>query len=490
MHPAITLTTLLFMTLMVGMPLVGWLVSRQYKDRQTQLWYLAIALDSLQIPFVAAQAAYPGWLTLVMPSLFAALFFVAIYLLLLRECNPQQDFWKPLGLFGVAYAALASIVYYGAGRSPLAIYTFGNLSYLVLSMPIAYRALRLGRVARSSGMVLVGLGFLIGTTGFVVRAFWQIVLETSIPVFEFSAASNYLILSQAVNLILITFGYLGYVRDRIEAEKLALIEKSAESTVRQKVAEQHANELQQVIVERDQMVVANSRFLNLSAMAIFNSAIVHEISQPLQALDLSLDNLLAQDADAGGKMQSEIETIIGISHQASGIVNVLRQLMAQGNSRFNDQVDLVAALNNILPVVSGDARQRGIVLEHQIPQVSLIARCNKVLFQRLIINLVANAFDVFEDSKTPRPKLTIQVAQKIFQNHPAAVFIVTDNGPGMSPECLDTLFKPFNTQKPTGMGIGLSLADILLRKWGGRISAQNVIKGTGTQFEILLPLVD
>ena len=69
MHPAVSLTITLFMTLMIGMPLVGWLVSgRRSDDRGTRYWFLAIALDSLQLPLIAAKGAFPSWWTCAFPG--------------------------------------------------------------------------------------------------------------------------------------------------------------------------------------------------------------------------------------------------------------------------------------------------------------------------------------------------------------------------------------------------------------------------------------
>ena len=65
---------------------------------------------------------------------------------------------------------------------------------------------------------------------------------------------------------------------------------------------------------------------------------------------------------------------------------------------------------------------------------------------------------------------------------------ITDNGCGMSPEYLrNSLFKPFQTTKKKGLGIGLFQSKMIVEAHQGRIEVQSQ-PGKGTTFAILLPL--
>jgi signal transduction histidine kinase len=65
---------------------------------------------------------------------------------------------------------------------------------------------------------------------------------------------------------------------------------------------------------------------------------------------------------------------------------------------------------------------------------------------------------------------------------------VIDSGPGMEPDTLPRVFEPFYTTKPSGMGMGLSIARTIIDAHRGRIWAQNNTSG-GAAFRILLPVV-
>ena len=63
---------------------------------------------------------------------------------------------------------------------------------------------------------------------------------------------------------------------------------------------------------------------------------------------------------------------------------------------------------------------------------------------------------------------------------------VSDTGVGIPKEKLSTLFKPFQTTKSKGLGLGLSYCKRAVEAHGGRIQVESVV-GEGTTFTILIP---
>ena len=63
---------------------------------------------------------------------------------------------------------------------------------------------------------------------------------------------------------------------------------------------------------------------------------------------------------------------------------------------------------------------------------------------------------------------------------------VADSGPGVDPAVADTLFHPFRTTKPTGLGLGLSICQSLVEAHGGRIETRRRSEG-GSIFFFELP---
>lgn len=82
-------------------------------------------------------------------------------------------------------------------------------------------------------------------------------------------------------------------------------------------------------------------------------------------------------------------------------------------------------------------------------------------------------------------------AAKNNQNNAWIAIRISDNGPGIPPEIQRRIFDTFFTTKPAGKGTGLGLAithQIVTEKHTGKLNLHST-PGTGTEFEILLPLI-
>ncbi len=81
----------------------------------------------------------------------------------------------------------------------------------------------------------------------------------------------------------------------------------------------------------------------------------------------------------------------------------------------------------------------------------------------------------------------ITVATRCRENW--AEISVRDNGCGMSREFIEkSLFRPFQTTKKQGMGIGLYHCKTIVEAHGGRIEVESE-EGRGTTFRVLLPMM-
>ncbi|MBI3200512.1 MAG: response regulator [Myxococcales bacterium] len=112
-----------------------------------------------------------------------------------------------------------------------------------------------------------------------------------------------------------------------------------------------------------------------------------------------------------------------------------------------------------------------------------IASCDKGQLEQVVVNLVVNARDA--GAKT----VVLTVGQGIATDSgPIARLSVRDDGPGMSPETARRALEPFFTTKPSGQGtgLGLSVADSVIRAFGGSVDLSSTL-GAGTTVTVRLP---
>ena len=99
---------------------------------------------------------------------------------------------------------------------------------------------------------------------------------------------------------------------------------------------------------------------------------------------------------------------------------------------------------------------------------------------KVVTNLVINAREAV--AKDGQVRITTS------QSNGWGVLTVSDNGCGMSSEFLNrSLFRPFQTTKKTGLGIGMFQSKMIVEAHGGRVEVESSA-GKGTTFRILLPL--
>jgi len=107
--------------------------------------------------------------------------------------------------------------------------------------------------------------------------------------------------------------------------------------------------------------------------------------------------------------------------------------------------------------------------------------------KQVLLNLVQNAREaVMHDGGAP-PNIAIA----IHDSPEGAIIRVTDNGPGVPEELRTRIFDPFFTTKGAvdGVGLGLFVAEGLVRSAGGRVSIEPTPQGRGgATFRVELPL--
>jgi two-component system, LuxR family, sensor kinase FixL len=91
--------------------------------------------------------------------------------------------------------------------------------------------------------------------------------------------------------------------------------------------------------------------------------------------------------------------------------------------------------------------------------------------------------------KTANTKLRSIVVEAHRNSKHAVEISVTDSGPGVAAEVADTIFEPFITTKPLGMGMGLSISRSIVESHGGSLRMARGIN-TGVTFIFDLPTAE
>jgi len=211
---------------------------------------------------------------------------------------------------------------------------------------------------------------------------------------------------------------------------------------------------------------ALDRSLRLAAASELASALAHELNQPLTAINAYLracQLMLARSGDTAGELGATMDKVIAEASRAGNVVRRLRDFFRSGLAQI-ETVAPGALIAEACVAMRERATRHRVTLEpsaRNLPDV----RVDRVQIESVLTNLLGNAIDALTQRPDPRV-VRIEAAR----DEPGFVRIgVADNGPGVAPEIAQSLFDPFVTTKPKGMGLGLVISRSIVDAHGGRL---------------------
>ncbi len=213
------------------------------------------------------------------------------------------------------------------------------------------------------------------------------------------------------------------------------------------------------------------KFDSFNRMSAF---VVHDLKNIITQLSLMLKN--AERHRDNPEFQKDM--LMTVEHSVERMRKLMMQLREGATPLDGPRgIDLADVIRRIQTAKSGQGRDVELNIEEK-----LVARGHEERIERVIGHLVQNALDATERGGRVWVRLARQGTHALVE--------VGDTGHGMSPEFVrERLFKPFQTTKPTGMGIGAYESFQYVHELGGKLSVDSAVD-VGTQVDLLLPLFD
>ena len=212
----------------------------------------------------------------------------------------------------------------------------------------------------------------------------------------------------------------------------------------------------------------------LEAFQAMSAFFVHDLKNTASTLSLMLQNLPVHF----DKPQFREDALRGVGKTVSHIRELISRLSALRRELASrtEPADLNTLITDALGALAA-APQTGLTEELQpLP----IIQVDPAQIRDVITNLVLNA----RDAVAPGGQVHIQTSR----TNGWAVLSVTDNGCGMSREFIQRqLYRPFQSTKKNGIGIGMFQCKIIVDAHHGKIEVESE-PGKGTTFRVLLPI--
>jgi two-component system sensor kinase FixL len=243
------------------------------------------------------------------------------------------------------------------------------------------------------------------------------------------------------------------------------------------LARERRKAIEQSVGLREQLA-HTARVGTLGEMA---AGLAHELNQPLTAMHfeaVAAMELPPEEALAG--MREALATIADQSLRAGEIVRRMRTF-ARRVDTHRQVTDLAPLIQEVLALVAHDLRLNGIETTESlgdVPQVFV----DRIEVQQVLVNLIRNAIEAMAHTAIAERRLTIDM-RAVDRNVRVSV---GDTGSGVDPDIAQRLFHPFQSTKPSGLGLGLSISQSLIEAHGGRMGTIPA-SGPGAVFYFELP---
>jgi signal transduction histidine kinase len=217
----------------------------------------------------------------------------------------------------------------------------------------------------------------------------------------------------------------------------------------------------------------------LSSLGMLAAGIAHEIRNPLVAVKTFLDLLPSRSND-----QEFMTNFRDLSlTELRRVTDLITDLLALGKSAATERrsVDIGPIVEPIARLMDSTARKRGVEIAAHVQAGVPAVRADPDQIKQIILNLVLNAIDASPEGG--RVMLGLRTPR---MGNDRVILEVRDEGPGIAPEKLKTIFHPFFTTKETGTGLGLALVHQMVVEHGGEIVVESEL-GRGSVFRVTLP---
>ncbi len=224
---------------------------------------------------------------------------------------------------------------------------------------------------------------------------------------------------------------------------------------------------------------------NLTFLGLMIASISHSIKGVLAGLDAGVYTL--DRAISAGDADQIREGMELVAHMSERIRKITLDILFYAKERKLQQslVDIAAFVLDLNEAVRPRFERRGVTLITDTGDCDGAFEANAGLLKAALVNVLENALDACVAHKQPeREHRVLLMAQGTSD---AVGFSVEDNGTGMTPEQLKKLFTVFySTKGIQGTGLGLFIADTIIRQHGGDITVASNL-GQGSRFCIQLP---
>ena len=247
-------------------------------------------------------------------------------------------------------------------------------------------------------------------------------------------------------------------------------------------------ELRAEIVERERAESAQDRLqqslshvTRVGTMNEMSTSLAHELNQPLSAITLYCQaalRLARKNGTTDEKIVSHLQEVHDQAQRAGDVIRELRQFIQKGEAE-KSATDVNKIVEESTRLIEAQARDSQVELCLSLTEESSLVVLNHVQITQVLVNLLRNSIEAMEGANSPERAIRVFTVA----SDDGVKVVVEDTGPGIAMD--GQQFKPFESTKSDGMGMGLSISQTIVESHGGVLEVDPSYTD-GARFEFTL----
>ena len=224
--------------------------------------------------------------------------------------------------------------------------------------------------------------------------------------------------------------------------------------------------------------------MRVASLGELAAAIAHELNQPLAAILSNAQaarRLLGQGEIGAEELLAILDDIARDDKRAGHVIQNLSAMVSK-RPAVREMCSLNDLVREVLDLIKAELIAERIEVRLTLAPDLPLVHAARVELQQVLVNFVMNA--VHAMAETPPSERFLEIGTEVT---PTAVALsVRDHGHGIPPDSVSSIFDPFFSTKPAGLGMGLSICRRIIGNHAGHISARSNEEG-GATFSFALP---
>ncbi len=239
---------------------------------------------------------------------------------------------------------------------------------------------------------------------------------------------------------------------------------------------------EKLISEQNDQLAHVQRTATIGQMA---ATLAHEINQPLGAISNFAGGVLCgleKNSVSPTELSSNLRRILSEAIRAGAILSRLRKFISVDLSKF-EKTDLNECVRDTMLILNNMFFHANIVvnleLDSHIPPIQV----DTISFQQVLVNIFKNSTEAMQTIKGSERRLVVQTLCEAGW----VKVTIADTGPAISRETFESLFTPYQTTKPNGLGMGLCISRSIVEQHNGTMTMSQ-IQPNGMRTILRLPI--